>query len=120
MFPEVIKITVAQWSHIQEIDYEQLPFKCCHCHGYGHFAQNCKKKSEEEFDKEKVDQWTQVQKAGTSKQDNKTKGKGGNTGNGFIPVEKIFFKPHAVEKAIVSSNPFVVLSPSEDQNSLVL
>ena len=48
------------------------------------------------------------------------KGKGVNTCNGFIPVEKRFYKPKAVEKATASSNPFVVLSPSEDQNSLVL
>ena len=36
-----------------------------------------RKKSEEEFNKENIDQWTQVQKAGTSKQDNKMKGKRG-------------------------------------------
>ena len=26
--PKVIKLTIAGWSHIQELDYEQLPFKC--------------------------------------------------------------------------------------------
>lgn len=26
--PEAIKLTVVGWSHIQELDYEQLPFKC--------------------------------------------------------------------------------------------
>ena len=51
--PEVIKLTVAYWSHVQELDSEQLPFKCRHCHGYGHFARSCKKKTEEEADKEK-------------------------------------------------------------------
>ena len=45
--PEAIKLNVAGWSHIQELDYEQIPFKCHHFHGYGHFAQNCKKKTEE-------------------------------------------------------------------------
>ena len=48
------------------------------------------------------------------------KGKGGNTGNGAILVEKIFFKPQVVEKATVFSNPFVVLSPSEEHNSPIL
>ena len=36
--PEAIKFTVVDWSHVQELDYEQFPFKCRHCHGYGHFA----------------------------------------------------------------------------------
>ena len=43
--PEVINLTVADLSHTQELDYEQIPFKCHFCHGYGHFAQNCKKKN---------------------------------------------------------------------------
>ena len=85
--PEAIKINVAEWSHIQEIDYEKLPFKCLHCHEYKHFARNCKKKSEEEFYKEKADQWIQIQKAGTSKIENRMKGKGGKLENGLIPVE---------------------------------
>ena len=42
--PEAIKLTVAEWSRIQELDYEQIPFKCRFCHGYGHFSQNLKKK----------------------------------------------------------------------------
>ena len=29
-FPEAIKLAVVEWSHIQELDYEQLPFKCRH------------------------------------------------------------------------------------------
>ena len=28
--PKVIKLTVADWSHVQELDYEQFPFKCPH------------------------------------------------------------------------------------------
>ena len=60
--PEAINLIVDEWSHIQELDYEQLPFKCWFCHGYGHFAQDCQKKSEEDLEKEMADQWTQVQK----------------------------------------------------------
>ena len=73
-----------------------------------------RKKSEEELEKEKAYQWTQVQKVGTSKHDNRMKGKGINVGNGAIPIEKKYFKPQVVEKATASSNPFVVLSPSDD------
>jgi len=44
--PEAIKLTLGEWSHIQELDYEQIPFKCLHCHVYGHFAKRCPKASE--------------------------------------------------------------------------
>ena len=53
---KAIKLTVADWSHIQELDYEQLLFKCRHCHNYGHFARQCKKKFEEYVEKEKGEQ----------------------------------------------------------------
>ena len=66
--PEAINLTVADWSHMQELDYEQLPFKCRHCHGYDHFARSCKKKVKEEVVKEKGDQWTQVQKTSSGMQ----------------------------------------------------
>ena len=36
--PVAIKLTVVEWSHIQKLDYEQIPFKCRFCHGYGHFS----------------------------------------------------------------------------------
>lgn len=26
--PKAIKLSVADWTHIRELDYEQLPFKC--------------------------------------------------------------------------------------------
>jgi hypothetical protein len=48
--PESIQLKVADWSYIQELDYEQLPFKCRYCHGYGHFARHCKKKAKEEVE----------------------------------------------------------------------
>lgn len=56
--PEAINLTVANWSHIQVLDYEKLPFKCRNCHGYGHFSRHCKKKSEEGDENLKGEQWT--------------------------------------------------------------
>jgi len=46
--PEAIKIKVDQWTHIQQLDYEQLPFKCKVCHEYGHFANRCSKNKSNE------------------------------------------------------------------------
>ena len=63
--PEAIKLTVADWSHVQELDYEKFPFKCRHCHGYGHFSRPCKKKIDEEAAKDKEEQQKQVQKSST-------------------------------------------------------
>ena len=45
--PEDIKLSLGEWCHIQELDYEQIPFKCLRCHAYGHFAKNCPKAPEE-------------------------------------------------------------------------
>jgi hypothetical protein len=36
--PKYIQLKVVDWSHIQELDYEQLPFTCRHCHIYKHFT----------------------------------------------------------------------------------
>ena len=74
---EAIKLTVARWSDIQELDYEKIHFKCTHYHGYGHFARYCKKKAEEQSDKSKGEQRTSVQKNGHAK----AAGKGPNKGN---------------------------------------
>jgi hypothetical protein len=45
--PDAIKLSLGEWCHIQELDYEQIPFKCLRCHAYGHFAKSCPKTSEE-------------------------------------------------------------------------
>jgi hypothetical protein len=45
--PEAIKLSLGEWCHIQELDYEQIPFKCLRCHAYGHFAKSCPKAPEE-------------------------------------------------------------------------
>lgn len=41
--PEAIKLKVDDWTHIQQLDYEQIPFKRKECHEYGHFANRCSK-----------------------------------------------------------------------------
>jgi hypothetical protein len=78
--PEAIKLTAVDWTHIQELDYEQLPFKCRHCHGYGHFARHCKKKNAEESENAKTNQWITVQKTGTARSRNKGTTKSDNHG----------------------------------------
>ena len=84
---------------------------------FGHFSCNCKKKSEVELGKENKTQWTQVQKAGIAKQ---VKGKGGNAGNGALPIEKKSLNSHTEGNVVSSSKPFLVISPSEDHNTPIL
>ena len=104
---------MAEWSHIQELDYEQLPFKCQHCHGYGHFARNCKKKAEETPVLEKDEQWTHIQKVGSFKQVIKLKGKEAQVGTRVNSGEKKNYPNQDVGNS-VSSNPFVALCSLED------
>lgn len=37
-----INLNLDNWSHIQEVDYDQLPFKCKGCHQHGHFERRKK------------------------------------------------------------------------------
>jgi hypothetical protein len=41
--PEAILISLDNWQHVQQLDYEQLPFKFKSYHEYGHFAKDYKK-----------------------------------------------------------------------------
>ena len=43
---EALQLTVGEWSHIQELDYEHIPFKCLYFHVYGHFVKRCPKAKE--------------------------------------------------------------------------
>ena len=45
---EAVKIKVDKWMHRQQLDYEHIPFKCKVCHEYGHFANRCLEKQENE------------------------------------------------------------------------
>jgi hypothetical protein len=62
--PEAIKIKVGSWTHVQVLDYEQIPFKCCKCHVYGHFARGFPNNGEAEKGKE--DGWNQVKRSKTT------------------------------------------------------
>ena len=41
--PKAISLNWEDEEWIQNIDYEQLPFRCRICHEYGHFGRNCPK-----------------------------------------------------------------------------
>ena len=60
--PEAIKLKVGVWSHIQQLDYEQLPFKCRGCHEYGHFLRNCPKTAPIPTEKAGEEGWQQAKK----------------------------------------------------------
>lgn len=62
--PKAIKIIVGPLTHVQKLDYEQLPFKCRKCHVYGHFARDCSSNGVEE--KWKEEGWNQVKCTKTS------------------------------------------------------
>jgi hypothetical protein len=112
--PEAIKLSVADWTHIQELDYEQLPFKCRHCHEYGHFARYCKKKNEEATEKEKGEQWKQVKKTANNRQNNKNKGK--ETGNKAGQESESNQNTGSKETISIEEdkNPFESLKPPSD------
>jgi hypothetical protein len=44
--PEMIQLNLEGWSHLQALDYEQVPFKCNSFHEYGHFAKSFPKSQE--------------------------------------------------------------------------
>jgi len=51
------------------VNYEQIPFKCKVCQEYGHFANRCLKKIENENVEEQETTWEQVKrKKPTNKQ----------------------------------------------------
>ena len=111
--PQAINLTIADRTYVQELDYEQLPFKCRFCHGYGHFARSCKKKGEEEVVKEKGDEWIQVQKTKSTNQGNKENKQKGELGTSSNTSRQ---KEHGeVMKESITKNNFEVLSILEDQ-----
>ena len=68
--PEAIKINVDSWSHVQKLDYEQLPFKCRKCHKYRHFSRGFPRNGEVEKGKEEG--WNQFKRSKTSNKNPKS------------------------------------------------
>lgn len=60
--PEAFNIKVDQWMHIQQLDYEKIPFKCKVFHEYGHFYNRCSKKHDSEDLGSPQAKWEQVKK----------------------------------------------------------
>lgn len=57
--PEAIQPNLDNRSYIQQVDYEQIPFKCKAYHEYGHFAKNCTQAKETQEQDPKQDHWQQ-------------------------------------------------------------
>jgi len=71
--PEAIKLRVDQWTQIQQLDYEKIPFKCKVCHDYGHFPNRCSKLKDAEIVENVETQennWEQVKRKKTSNKQN--------------------------------------------------
>ena len=65
--PEAININMEGWSHLQAIDYDQIPFKCKMCHEYGHFSKFCPKKPQLEEGEIPREEWNEVTRKKGSK-----------------------------------------------------
>jgi hypothetical protein len=63
--PEAIQLTLDNWSYVQQVDYEKIPFKCKSCHEYGHFTKSCPQTKESQEQDLKQDQWQQPKRKKT-------------------------------------------------------
>jgi hypothetical protein len=59
--PEATNLTLDKWNYLQQVYYEQLPFKCKIFHDYGNFAKHCPK-SPPEIPTEEAELWQQSRK----------------------------------------------------------
>jgi hypothetical protein len=59
-------VTLDNWSYIQQVDYEQLPFKCKTCHEYGNFAKNYPQNKSDPLEERAQEQWKQPKRKKTS------------------------------------------------------
>ena len=102
------------------MDYEQLPFKCGYFHNHIHFERYCKKKDEEEAEKNK-DQWTQAQKSALAKTNSSKKGKEMSVGSDVPEVRQEQEKGNKDNpRTEVEENPFETLRVTEDSIETVM
>jgi hypothetical protein len=50
-------LNLDNWSYVQQVDYEQISFKCKACHEYGNFEKNCPQVKETQEKYLKQDHW---------------------------------------------------------------
>ena len=87
--PESINLSIDGWSHLQTVDYEQIPFKCKYCHEYGHFAKSCPKKPEKPLSDNVVSEGWNVASGKKTAKPQKQNGTAKNTsGNRFEALEE--------------------------------
>jgi len=115
---EAIKLKVDDWSHIQQLDYEQIPFKCEVCHEYGHFANRCTKLIDVENGSQE-EQWEMVKKKKTVSSVKAPLDSGPSTSSAAHPTASspTPSKPPPLSRpqTLPSSNPFFVLSTPDPQ-----
>jgi hypothetical protein len=63
--PEAIHLTLDNWSYIQQVDYEKLPFKCKTCHEYKNFAKNFPQKKSYPLEERAQEKWKQPKRKKT-------------------------------------------------------
>jgi len=58
--PWSIILSFENKKYLQQVDYENLPFKCHHCHEYGNFSWSCSKKYLEGKESENANEQLQL------------------------------------------------------------
>lgn len=54
---DVVQLCIGNWTFLQPLEYEQLPFQCKACHEYGNFAKDCPKTKQNADPANREEQW---------------------------------------------------------------
>ena len=112
--PEAIKLKVDDWTHIQQLDYEQIPFKCKVCHEYGHFANQCSKITND-VNVQPEKQWETVKRKKVATAPlAETQPKSAPFKPNPNPYSSTTPPPSPPKKSLESSNPFSSISLDDD------